>query len=165
MELLKLLSTNEIVAQVIGFLILLALLKAFAWKRILGLLDKRREHITSELQGIEDAKAGIERLRIEYDAKLASIEEAAKERLHETLNASKAILEDARKCAHLSAQEIIDNARQNVKYELAKAKDELKNEIIDMTLKATEDVIKEKLTGEGDRRLVRDFLEGLDKVE
>jgi len=165
MELLKLLSANEIIAQVIGFLILLGLLRIFAWKRILGILDKRREHIAAELKGIEDAKSAIEKTRLEYEAKLASIEETAKEKLHQTLIESKAILEDGRKSAHLQAQEIIESAKKSVKYELTRAKDELKNEIIDLTLKATENLIKEKLTEAGDRKLVKDFLEGLDKIE
>jgi F-type H+-transporting ATPase subunit b len=165
MELLKLLSTNEIIAQIAGFLVLLALLKIFAWKRILGLLDKRKEYIASELKGIEDAKADIAKIKLGYDAKLASIGEAAQAKLAEALNESKVILEDARKSAHIQAQGIIDNAKASVKYELAKAKDELKNEIIDLTLKATESVIKEKLTGEGDRKLVKDFLEEVDKLK
>ena len=165
MELLKLLSTNEIIAQIIGFLVLLALLRVFAWKRILGLLDKRKEYITQELKAIEDSKADIEKIKLEYGARMGSIEESAKEKLHEALNASKVILEDARKSANVQAQEIIDSAKKSVKYELAKAKDELKDEIIDLTIKATENIIKEKLTSEGDRNLVKDFLEEVDKIE
>jgi F-type H+-transporting ATPase subunit b len=164
MELLKLLSTNEVVAQVLGFLILLALLKVFAWKRILGLLDKRKEHIALEFKKIEEAKAEIDKLRLEYAAQLASIDEAAKIKIHDALNEAKLILEESRKNGHIQAQEIIDNARQSVKYELAKAKEELKEEIINLTLKATENLIQEKFTEEGDKRLVQDFLEGVDKL-
>ncbi|MFA5149396.1 MAG: ATP synthase F0 subunit B [Candidatus Omnitrophota bacterium] len=164
MELLKLLSTNEIVAQILGFLILLALLRIFAWKSILGLLDKRKERIALEFKKIEEAKADIEKLRLEYAAKIASIDETAQLKIHEALNQAKVILEDSRKNGYIQAQAIIDNAKQSVKYELAKAKDELKNEIIDLTLKATEDLIQEKFTGEGDRKLVEDFLKGVDKL-
>ncbi|MDD2927866.1 MAG: ATP synthase F0 subunit B [Candidatus Omnitrophica bacterium] len=164
MELLKLLSTNEIVAQILGFLILLVLLRAFAWRSILGLLDKRKERIALEFKKIEEAKADIEKLRLEYAAKIASIDETAQLKVHEALNQAKLILEDSRKNGYLQAQAIIDNAKQSVKYELAKAKDELKNEIIDLTLKATEDLIQEKFTGEGDRKLVEDFLKGVDKL-
>ncbi|MDO8662145.1 MAG: F0F1 ATP synthase subunit B [Candidatus Omnitrophota bacterium] len=165
MELLKLLSTNEIIAQVLGFLILLTLLRVFAWKKILGLLDKRKEYVVSELKGIEDAKADIAKIKLEYAANMASIEETAKEKLHQAFNESKIILEDARKSAHLAAQEIIDNAKKSVQYELAKAKDELKNEIIDLTVKAAENIIQEKLTGAGDRKIVENFLGELDKLE
>ena len=41
-ELLKLLSGSEIVAQIISFLLLFFLLRAFAWKRFLAVLDARR---------------------------------------------------------------------------------------------------------------------------
>jgi len=164
MELLKLLSTNEIIAQVLGFLILLALLRVFAWKRVLGFLDKRKENIAFEFKRIEEAKSDIEKLKLDYNTKLDSIDQEAKHKLHEALNESKLILEEARKNAHLQAQEIIDNAKSSIKYELAKAKDELKNEIIDLTLRATENVIKEKLTDEGDKLLVREFLEGIDNI-
>ncbi len=164
MELLKLLSTNEIVAQVLGFIILLTLLRVFAWKRVLGVLDKRKERIAQEFKKIEETRADIEKMKLDYNSKLDSIEQAAKHKLHEALNESKLILEEARKNGHVQAQEIIDNAKSSIKYELSKAKDELKNEIIDLTMKATESVIKEKLTGEGDRKLVREFLEGIDNI-
>ena len=164
MELLKLLSTNEIVAQVLGFLILLALLRVFAWKSILGLLDKRKERIALEFKKIEGAKADIEQLRLEYAAKIASIDEEAQLKISEALNQAKVILEDSRKKGYIQAQEIMDNAKSSIKYELAKAKNDLKEEIIDLTLKATENLIQEKLTEEGDKRLVKDFLEGVDKL-
>jgi len=164
MELLKLLSTNEIIAQVLGFLILLALLRVFAWKKMLGFLDKRKEGIALEFKKIEEAKADIGRLRSEYDAKIASIGEEAKLKINAALNEAKLILEDSRKNGYIQAQQIIDDAKSSIKYELAKAKDELKNEIIDLTLKATENLIEEKLTEKGDKKLVRDFLEGVDKL-
>ncbi|MFH0855406.1 MAG: F0F1 ATP synthase subunit B [Candidatus Omnitrophota bacterium] len=164
MELLKLLSTNEIVAQIIGFLILLALLRAFAWKKVLGFLDQRKERIASEFKKIEEARDDIDRIRLDYDAKLVSIEQVAKRKIHDAVNESRVILEDARKDAHIQAQEIIDSAKENIKYELTRAKDELRNEIVDLTIKASENIIKEKLTETGDRKLVRDFLDEVDKL-
>lgn len=164
MELLKLLSTNEIVAQVVGFLILLTLLRVFAWKRILGLLDKRKEKLVNDLKSIEEAKEQVKKLHVQYELKMSNIEQAANQKIQEAINETKVILGDARKAAHLQAQEIIDSAQTSIKFELAKAKDELKNEIIDLTIKATENIINEKLTEEGDRRIINEFLDGVDKL-
>lgn len=165
MELLKLLSANEIVAQAIGFLILLILLRILVWKKILGLLDKRKERIIFELKKIEEANKQIEALKAEYNSKISGIDQIAQQKIQEALNESKLILDEARKAGHLAAQEILDGAKANIKFELAKAKDELKNEIIDLTIKATENIIQEKLTEDGDRRIINDFLEGVDKLE
>jgi F0F1-type ATP synthase membrane subunit b/b' len=56
MELLKLLSGSEIVAQIISFLVLLFILRIFLWDKVLKVLDNRRERIASEFKQIEDTK-------------------------------------------------------------------------------------------------------------
>ena len=60
MELLKLLSTSEIIAQVVNFLLLLILMRVFFWKKVLKLLDERRDRISSQLEHIENTKKEIE---------------------------------------------------------------------------------------------------------
>ena len=70
MGLLELISANEVVAQVISFLILLFLLRVLAWKKILKLLDDRKEKIAGEFKKIEDTKAEVAGLRADYETKL-----------------------------------------------------------------------------------------------
>jgi F-type H+-transporting ATPase subunit b len=164
MDLLKLLSANEIIAQVLGFLLLLFLLRIFAWKRILGILDERKERISSEFKRIEDAKLEIERLKSEYALKMSGFDKAASVKINEAIEQAKKITEESRKKANEEAQNIINHAKEDIKYELAKSKEELKVQIIDLTVKATENLIREKMTSENDEKLVKDFLDNLDKV-
>ena len=164
MELLKLLSANEIVAQVASFLILLFILKVFAWKKILLVLDKRKERIALELKDLEKSRVDLEALKSEYSEKISAIEVQAQIKIHDALLESKVISEEARRLAHLQAQEIIDKAKESIKFELAKAKDDLKKEVVDLTIKATENLIREKLTSDQDKRLVNDFLSEVDKI-
>lgn len=164
MEILASLSKSEIVAQILSFLILLAILRVFVWKKILRLLDERKRKIGLELQHIEEAKKEAMKLRADYEIKLTAIEEAARKRIEEAVREGKIISEEARKNAQVAAQEIINEARLNIKYELGQAKSQLKDEIIELTIKATENLIREKLTADGDRRLVGEFLEGIDKL-
>ncbi len=163
MELLKLLSTNEIIAQVLAFLILFFLLKLFVWKKILGLLDQRREKIASEFKNIEESKADLEKIKSEYAARLAGIEKTAANKLKEAIDQAKIISEQERKKAYIQAQEIIDNAKASVKYELSMAKEKLKEQIIELTIKSTENLIREKFTEQDDREIISDFLEDMDK--
>jgi len=106
MELLKMLSANEIIAQVLGFLLLLFLLRIFAWKRILGLLDERKEKIRLDFKNIEDAKAEIERLKSEYASKIDGIEATAEDKIKEATAEGKKIIDEVRKKAHEEAQDI-----------------------------------------------------------
>ena len=159
------LSANELVAQIISFLILFAFLRIFAWKKILALLDARKERIASEFKNIEDSKAAAAKLQAEYEEKLVNIEAEARQRIQEALAQGRNITDEVRKHAHEEAQEIIKNAKVNIQHELEIAKEQLKDEIIDLTIAAAGNIIQEKLTGEGDRKLVRDFLDRMDEVD
>ena len=70
-----------------------------------------------------------------------------------------------RKKAHEEAQDIITDARRQVKYEVSKAQEQLKEKIVDIALGAARTVIQEKLTGDGDRKIVENFIREIEKVE
>ena len=165
MELLKLLSASELVAQIITFLLLLGLLRVFFWRRILKILDDRKARIASEFKNIEEAKKEIAGLKSDYETKLSSIEEIAKAKLREAEALSLAAASQIKKEASLAAEKIIDSANADIKYELAKARDELKNQIVELTINAAEGLIGEKLNRENDKKLVEEFIKELDKKE
>jgi len=165
MELLKLLSTSEIVAQIIGFLLLLFFLRLFAWKKILKLLDDRKEHIALELKNIEDAKLEVSKMKSEYESKISQAGQMFDRKIQEAMEEGKKVNEVMRKKAYEQAQEIIENAKKNMEYELSRAKEEVKNEIIDMVIKGADELIGEKLTAEQDKKLVADFLDEIDKAK
>jgi F-type H+-transporting ATPase subunit b len=164
MELLKLLNASEVVAQVVTFLLLLFLLRIFAWKKLLAVLDARKNRIASEFKKIEETKQEVAALRSDYQERLAKIEEIAGQKIEEALAQGKKITEEVRKKALEEAAEIIENAKVNIKYELAAAKEELKAKIVDLTISATQHIIREKLTSEDDNKLVEDFLKDVDQV-
>ncbi|MFA5275439.1 MAG: F0F1 ATP synthase subunit B [Candidatus Omnitrophota bacterium] len=164
MGLLELLSTNEVLAQAISFLILLFLLRVFAWKKILKLLDDRKDKITLEFKRIEEEKNQIAGIRAGYEAKLSAIDEIAAKKIEEALAEGRKITDEIRKEAQFQAQLVINDARENIKYELSRAKEELKEKIVDLTIRATENIIEEKLTEEGDKKLVEQFLDKIDDI-
>jgi len=158
MELLKLLSTNEIVAQLISFLILLFLLRAFAWKRILAVLDERRQRIAAEQKNIEDAKHSVGALQSEYEEKLRSIERAAKEKMQEAIAEGRKLAEEIKKEARQEAARIAQQTKEDAQQAVIQAKEQLKDEIVDLVLDATGHLLEEKITEEDDRRMIRDYL-------
>ncbi|MFA6356893.1 MAG: F0F1 ATP synthase subunit B [Candidatus Omnitrophota bacterium] len=165
MELLKSLSANEIVAQVVSFLLLLTLLRIFAWKKLLKLLDDRRERIASEFRKIEDAQSAVEKLRVDYDKRLAGIEAESRAKIQEAVAEGKKVSQEIRDGARLEARVILDKAQENIGIEITKAKQELKEKVVELTLGTAEKFLKEKITDEKDRKLASDFLDDLEKVK
>jgi len=165
MELLKLLNITEIIVQLISFLILLVLLRVFAWKRILNILQSRRERIADEFNAIEKAKAEAARLKHEYEASIRDIEEKAKELINKAVEEARRETSETRKIAYAQAQDIISDARKNIAYELKRAQDEVKDKIVDLAIAAAETVIREKFDEKEDRKIVEEFIKNIDKAE
>ena len=165
MELLKMLSASEIFAQVLSFFLLLFLLRKFAWKKILALLDQRKEKISSQLGEIENTKLEIAGLKNDYESKISNIASLAQEKIDQAVEEAKKVSLQMRKKAHEEAQDIITDARQQVKYEVSKAQEQLKEKIVDIALSAARTVIQEKLTEDGDRKIVEDFIREVEKIE
>ena len=165
MELLKMLSASEILAQVLSFFLLLFLLRIFAWKKILGLLDQRQEKISSQLGEIEDTKLEIAKLKKDYESKISNIASEAQAKINQAVEQAKAVTAQMRKKAHEEAQDIITDARAQVKHEVSKVQEQLKEKIVDIALGAASNLIQEKLTGEGDRKIVEDFIKEVQKAE
>jgi len=159
------LSGSEIFAQVLSFFLLLFLLRKFAWKRILGLLDQRREKISAQLEEIENSKLEVVRLKSDYEAKISDIAKQAQKEIDQAVEQAKTVSAQMRKKANEEAQDIITDARQQVKYEVSKVQEQLKEQIVDIALEAAKTVIQEKLTEDGDRKIVEDFIRELEKTE
>jgi F-type H+-transporting ATPase subunit b len=164
-ELLKMLSASEILAQVLSFFFLLFLLRILAWKKILGLLDQRKEKISSQLGEIENTKLAITKLKADYEFKISNIADEAQAKINQAVEQAKIQTGMMRKKAHEEAQDIITDARAQVKYEVSKVQEQLKDRIVDIALGAASNLIQEKLTGEGDRKIVEDFIREVQKAE
>jgi F-type H+-transporting ATPase subunit b len=164
-ELLKMLSGSEILAQVLSFFLLLFLLRIFAWKKILGLLDQRKEKISSQLGEIEKTKLEIADLKSDYESKISNIASQAQEKINQAVEQAKLVTVQMRKKAHEEAQDIITDARAQVKYEVSKVQEQLKEKIVDIALGAARTVIQEKLTEDGDRKIVENFIREVEKAE
>ncbi|MFH0771126.1 MAG: F0F1 ATP synthase subunit B [Candidatus Omnitrophota bacterium] len=165
MELLKLFSANEVIAQIIGFLLLLFILRAFAWKKMLKLIDDRRERIASEFKKIEASQKEITKLQLRYEQKLSEIEETSRVKIQEAMAQGKQFSEEIREKAQQETRLMFEKSRENIASELSKAKEELKQTVIDLTIGATEKIMKERFAKEEDRKMISAFLEDLEKIK
>ena len=164
MEILKLLSASEIVAQIIVFLVFFFLLRSLLWKRFLGILDERKKQIASEFDKIQETKNAAQRLKDDYDERLKSAEITAQLKIQEMLEEARKTTEELKKEAQKQAQKIFEDNQVLMTQELAQAKEKLKDDIIDLVLETTEHVIEEKLTPEEDKKIIENFLNNIERL-
>lgn len=93
----------EIVAQIINFIILLALLKKFFYKPVFKAMEKRQERIAEALNEADRRTAEAEAIRTEYEKKISSIRETESALIDhakkEALEAKETLLETYRSLA------------------------------------------------------------------
>ena len=127
------------------FIILLLLLKKFAWKPILKAVDDRNNSITEALSSAEKAKAEMEQLSSNNEKIL---QEARLERdliIKEARAIKENIVSEAKNKASSEAEKIILSAKEQISNEKMKAMIELKNEIADISIQMAEKIIKSEL--------------------
>jgi F-type H+-transporting ATPase subunit b len=164
MESGSILNLREVAVQIVSFLVLLFLLRKFAWGPLLAFLDGRAQRIAAEEERIQGVRRELGVLQAQYREKLADIDVLAESRIREAREEGRKQAENIQKDAQKEYLQIVANARANVKYEADKAREALKEQVIDLALAAAEHVVQERLTGEQDKRLIDDFLKRMDEV-
>lgn len=165
MELLNQISMSEIIVQIISFLLLVFILRIFVWKRLLNFLDERRQKISDEFKHIENTKAQIEELKIDYQKKLDLIADESRQKIKEAISQGNILAEQIKKSANIESQKIIERAKDDIKFEISKAKEELKEKIVNLTMLAAETVIQDKLTEDEDRKVVENFINKAGEIQ
>ena len=159
------LSLQEILTQAAGFILLVWALKRMAWKPLLKLLDDRREKIRSGFAEIEQTQKKLEQLKTEYERARAHIEDEARQKLQESIDEGRRVGRELQEGARREARAILEKAKEDIQLEIAKAKVTLRNEVADLTLRATERLLEEKLDETKDKEIVLDFIEDLEKLK
>ncbi len=146
----------------LAFLTTLWVLGKFVFPRIQDALDKRQRAIEEAIEESERARTEAEKLLDEY-----------RERLREARTQSEEIVLRARKAAEeferesveegrKHRQELLEQTRRDIEAETRRAIQEIRNEVADLTVLATEKVTRKTLSEEDQRRLVEEALSELD---
>ena len=147
---------------IVVFLILLAVLKKFAWPAVLGAVEAREKALEQQLAEAERNRAESAALLEEHKKLIAD----AKSQAHAVLAESKALAEKERAVAlektKQEQEELLARARRDIQNERDRAITELRREAVDLSLAAASKLIGERLDSPTDRKLVLDYLATLD---
>ncbi|HEX6853395.1 MAG TPA: F0F1 ATP synthase subunit B [Candidatus Polarisedimenticolaceae bacterium] len=146
------------------FIILLLLLRRFAWKPILGALETRERQIRED---IEQARRGREESEKILEENRTVLVQARRERAEavevgrkdaERLKAE--ILEEARR----QRESLLAQTQQQIQAELRSARAELRKEAADLAIEAASRILARNLDDASQRKIVEDYLADLEKL-
>ena len=152
------LEWSVILTQAVGFIVVLLILKKFAWGKLLGFIDQRREKIAGEFADIERGHEEVDHLKADLEKQLARIEETRREKIQEAGKLAGKLADDIKDDARKDVMVLREKAGQDIKMELDKANVQLRDQMVNAVITATEKLIKERLDSEKQRQLISDFL-------
>lgn len=133
----------------IAFLVVLFLLKKFAWKGIIDALHDREEFIERSLKSAEDAKAQMSELKADNEKLLATARLEREQILKEAKEMKEKIMSDAKISATTESNRLITSARAEIEKEKHQALSDIKKQVGELSLEIAEKVIKKELSDKG----------------
>jgi len=130
------------------FVILIVLMRKFAWKPILEALNAREEGISNALEAAANAKKELEALNADNERILKEARAERDTMLKDAREIKEKILADAKEEATEQSDIIISNAKEAIAIEKQAALAELKSQIAGISISIAKKVINSELASE-----------------
>ncbi|MDQ4048151.1 MAG: F0F1 ATP synthase subunit B [Actinomycetota bacterium] len=138
------------------------ILRKFALPRIGEALDRRARAIAESIEAAERTKSEADQLLEEYRARLREAREQADDIVARARKAADVRQDEAKLEAKQYREELMASTRKDIEAETRRALDEIRKEVADLTLIATEKVTRKSLDGDDHRRLIEEALSEVD---
>ena len=155
-----LLSVNPglIIWTIIIFVLVLLVLRKYAWKPLLKALNNREDTIKNALDNAEKLNKEAKELMEKNKENLDEASRQAMKIINEARDIAKKEKESIVAKANDEANKIIDRVKHDIENERESAMEKMRDQISDLVIKAAEKVINENLDTPKQKKIVDDFI-------
>jgi F-type H+-transporting ATPase subunit b len=147
---------------IVCFLITLYVLKRFAFGPIQKAIDERRDRIRQSLQEADDARDEARRLLEEHRKLIAGAQSDAEEILSEARRVGEANERRMREELETDRQRRLEETRKQIEAETRRALEQIRVEVVELSMLAATKVTRKALDDEDHRRLIEEAVGELD---
>lgn len=146
----------HLIAQIVSFSIVCAVLYRFAYKRVLRMLEERREQIAQGLANTEKIKSELAKTEAQRQELMSQASVQANKLIEEARAAAGRVQEQETQKAIAAAEQIIAKSREAAEQDYARMLAELKRDVGQLVVQTTAAVTGKILTPEDHRRLAEE---------
>jgi F-type H+-transporting ATPase subunit b len=145
--------------QTIIFVILIFLLKKFAWSPILKAVNDREQGIKDALDSAEAAKKEMQSLQADNEKIMKEARAERDSLLKEARDLKNSMISQAKDEAKSEAQKIIESANETILNEKNAAVSDIKKQVASLSIEIAEKLLKEKLSDDNKQmKIVEDLI-------
>lgn len=147
-----------LLAQLIGFAILLGAMRVIAYKPVLRMMDQRSERIREGLEAAERMKEEAAQADVAVQKRLEEARQEGQGLISQTQQIANRMQEEARQQAQAEGESLLARARNEIALERDEAIAQIRAEFADLTIAAAEKVIGQSLDKTAHERLIEEVL-------
>jgi F-type H+-transporting ATPase subunit b len=147
---------------IVTFLIVLWFLRRFAFGRIQGMIDKRRDTIREALDEADKAREEARKLREDVRREREEAKAEREQILDDSRRQAQRQLDQAREAADSDLKERLEKNREELEAENARLREQIRRDVVELTLLASEKVTGKVLDEDDQRRLIDETIAEVD---
>jgi len=144
------------------FLFTMWVLSKVAFPKIQEALDKRANAISESIEAAERQRKESDELLSEYRARLAEAREQADDIMARARKSAETAEAEAAAAGREKREELVEAAKRDIEAETRRSLDQIRQEVADLTVLATERVTRKSLNPDDQKRLVEEALSEVD---
>ena len=156
---MNLIDIRMVGTQILGFLLLLWGLSKWAWGPLTAQLEARRKRIADEFSEAQRRQQAADAMKAKFEQDLRGIDVQARAKLQEAVAEGQKVAAEIRAQAQKEAQARLERAEDEMMREREKAKELLKEQVIQLSLSTAEKILRSKLDDAAQRRLTAQFID------
>lgn len=146
----------------LAFVVALLVLRKYAWPQITRILDQRQQQIEESIDAADCTRQEADELLAEYRQRLTDARAQADEIVAKAERAGEVAEREGLDAAKVKREELLEQTRRDIEAETNRAIQEIRREVADLTVQATEKVTRKTLSPDDQKRLVEEALSELD---
>ncbi len=156
---MNLIDVPQVATQILGFLLMVWILRKYAWGPVLKTLEARREKIAGEFREADRVKGEAHELKGQYELKLRGADAEARQRIVEAVAEGQRVAAEIKSQAQADAVRRLERAEEEIGRERERAKEQLKQQVVRLSMRTAEKILRQKLDDPTQRKLVGEFVD------
>ncbi|EOH8562286.1 F0F1 ATP synthase subunit B [Staphylococcus aureus] len=149
---------GTVIVQVLTFIVLLALLKKFAWGPLKDVMDKRERDINRDIDDAEQAKLNAQKLEEENKQKLKETQEEVQKILEGAKVQARQQQEQIIHEANVRANGMIETAQSEINSQKERAIADINNQVSELSVLIASKVLRKEISEQDQKALVDKYL-------
>ncbi len=146
----------------LAFVVAMIVLRKYAWPPISKILEERQALINDSIDSAEKTREEADKLLADYRQRLAEAREQADEIVARARKAAENTKAEAAAEGQAKREELLEAARKDIEAETRRSLDDIRKEVANLTVLATEQVTRKSLDDAQQKALVEEALREVD---